>query len=277
MRTYAQELVTDLEQQLEIIHLESNDPIEYSERAMKYIVSILEKLKNFFIQYTFESKGEEIQFFREIKPQFASKLIYYNAIYTIETKKPFGSSKVQRKYYNSELTKLKDFFDENTHFYEYIRTGNHCLDKKYFIRGKHDIKLSIDSFYFQADQRFSTSHDFKLAKILANDKLNGYLEQRLATLQNGTEKGNTMNNTQNWTASKVALTELIYALHTEGVFNNGASDLKDITAFFETTFKVDLGHYHRTFLDIKSRTSERTKFLNGLRDKLMMRMDQSEQ
>lgn len=130
---------------------------------------------------------------------------------------------------------------------------------------------------FQADQRFSTSHDFKLAKVLANDKLNGYLEQRLALLQNGVAKENTEINTQKWTASKVALTELIYALHSEGVFNNGASDLKDITAFFETTFKVDLGQYHRTFMDIKSRSSERTKFLNGLRDKLMIRMDQTEQ
>lgn len=277
MKKYAKELITDLEQQLETIHLESKDPVEYSEKAMKYIVSILEKLKSFFIQYTFEKKSDEIEFFREIKPQFASKLIYYNTIYGIETKKPFGSSKAQRKFYNTELTKLKDFFDENSHFYEYYRTGNRYLDKKYFVRGKHDLKLSIDSFYFQADQRFSTSHDFKLAKILANDKIKEYLQQRLELLQNRAAKENSEYNIQKWTASKVALTELIYALHTEGVFNNGASDLKDITAFFETTFKVDLGQYHRTFLDIKSRTSERTKFLNGLRDKLMSRMDQSEQ
>lgn len=279
MRTYTQELSTTLNQQLEEIHLETSDPIEYSARAIDCVVSILEKLKHFFIGYLFESKSAEIQFFREIKPQFASELIYYNEIYTMETKKPLGSNKAQRKYYNVELTKLHDFFDQNSHFYTYVRTGNRCLDKKYFLRGKHDIKLCIDSFYFQADYSFSTSHDFKVAKILANNRLKLYIEEKLKGLQNGIINSNPENTnakSQKWTASKVALTELIYALHTEGVFNNGASDLKDIATFFETTFNVELGHFHRTFLDIKSRTSERTKFLNGLRDKLLVRMDQSD-
>ena len=276
MKTYAQKLSSELNHQLEHIHLETIEPIEYSELAIGSVVSILEQLKTFFISYQFETKTDEIQFFREIKPQFASKLIYYNEIYNMETKKPLASAKVQRKYYSNELAKLKDYFDENIHFYKYYRTGNRCLDKKYFVRGKHDIKLTIDSFYFQADQRFSTSHDYTVAKILANDQIKVYIEEQIALLQNQIANPNPSRNSQKWTASKVALTELIYALHTEGVFNNGASDLKDITAFFETTFNVDLGHFHRTFLDIRSRTSERTKFLNGLREKLLVRMDQSD-
>ena len=276
MKTYAQKLSSELNHQLQHIHLKTMDPIEYSELAIGSVVSILEQLKTFFISYQFETKTDEVQFFREIKPQFASKLIYYNEIYNMETKKPLASAKVQCKYYSNELAKLKDYFDENIHFYKYYRTGNRCLDKKYFVRGKHDIKLTIDSFYFQADQRFSTSHDYTVAKILANDQIKVYIEEQIALLQNQIANPNPSRNSQKWTASKVALTELIYALHTEGVFNNGASDLKDITAFFETTFNVDLGHFHRTFLDIRSRTSERTKFLNGLREKLLVRMDQSD-
>ncbi|SEM92029.1 RteC protein, partial [Chryseobacterium taichungense] len=27
----------------------------------------------------------------------------------------------------------------------------------------------LDTFYFEADHRFSTSHDYKVAKIIAND------------------------------------------------------------------------------------------------------------
>ncbi|WP_432671726.1 RteC domain-containing protein [Flavobacterium sp. SM2513] len=279
MRTYAQELITDLNHKLEEIHSTATEPMEYSENAIIHIVSILEKLKNFFLQYKFENKKEEIQFFREIKPQFASKLIYYNEIYNIEAKKPFGAAKVQRKYYNNELAKLNVFFDENSQFYEYFRTGNRCFDKKYFRRGKFDIKLNRDSCYFQTDHSFSTSHDFKVAKILANEQLKTYIQDRRAALHKHLKKrsaGRDKNALQ-WTASKVALTELIYALHSEGVFNNGASDLKDITAFFESTFDVDLGQFHRTFLDIRSRTSERTKFLNGLRDKLITRMDATDQ
>ena len=119
---------------------------------------------------------------------FAGRLIYYNEIYNIETNKPYGSKKTLRKYYNTELLKLKTFFDENQEFYRYYRTNNRCLDKKYFIRGKYDIKLTLDSFYFQADQRFSTSHDYKLAKILANDLIKNYLESEIAKIEHNSDQ-----------------------------------------------------------------------------------------
>ena len=79
---------------------------------------------------------------------------------------------------------------------------------------------------------------------------------------------------QKWTGSKVALIELIYALHAEGVFNNGTTDLKETAKFFEETFDIDLGQFHRTFFEIRARKSERTKFLNSLRDTLVKRMDE---
>jgi len=83
--------------------------------------------------------------------------------------------------------------------------------------------------------------------------------------------------TQKWTGSKVALIELIYALHTEGVFNQGASELKEVATFFEEAFEVDLGQFNRTFLEIRARKSERTKFLNTLKEKLILRMDDADE
>lgn len=82
---------------------------------------------------------------------------------------------------------------------------------------------------------------------------------------------------QSWTGSKVALIELVYALHSEGVFNNGASDLKDIVEYFETVFNIDLGQYRRVFLEIRARKSDRTKFLNTLNQVLIKRMDNTDE
>lgn len=81
---------------------------------------------------------------------------------------------------------------------------------------------------------------------------------------------------QTWTGSKVALIELLYALHTEGVFNNGASDLKDIAEYLEVVFDIDLGQYHRAFLEIRVRKSDQTKFLNSLKEKLVKRMENTD-
>ncbi|MET0760325.1 MAG: RteC domain-containing protein, partial [Flavobacterium sp.] len=272
MKLFSESLMSELEHQLKLIHLEIENPIQSAEQSIKISIFILEKLKTFFIKYKFQNKIEEIEFFRDIKPKFAGKLIYYNEIYNIETNKPLGSQKTARKYYKTELLKLKTFFDENLEFYRYYRIGNRCLDNKYFIRGKYDVRLTLDSFYFLADHRFSTSHDYKVAKILANDLIRVFLEEEIAKLDNkvvGNLKPISLHKSQKWTGSKVALIELIYALHTEGVFNNGTSELKEVTTFFESAFKVDLGQFNRAFLEIRARKSERTKFLNTLKDKLI--------
>lgn len=274
MTDFATQLLENLEAQLNEIGVE-NDLIKAAENSIKATIIILEKLKTHFVRHEFENKVDEITFFKFVKPQFVSKLIYHNEVYNIESNRPFGGSKYLRKYFSSELSKLKCYFNENMEFYKYYRTGSVYLDKKYFVRGRYDIKLTLDSSYFQADNRFTTSHDFKVAKILANDLLQVYLEKELLKLDNKpvpysiSEK-----QVQKWTGSKVALIELIYALHAEGVFNNGTTDLKETAKFFEETFEIDLGQFHRTFFEIRARKSERTKFLNSLRDTLVRRMDE---
>ena len=280
MKLFSESLMSQLEHQLKVIHSETEEPIQYAEQAIKRLITILEKLKTTLVNHHFENKSEEIDFFRNIKPLFAAKLIYYNDIYNIETNKPFSSKKAIRKFYNAELTKLETYFTENLDFYKYYRTGTRNLDNKYFIRGKHDLRHTLDSFYFQADHRFSTSHDYKVARILANDTLKIYLETEILKLENKDEQSKvdiSYRKTQKWTGSKVALIELIYALHTEGVFNNGASELKEVTTFFESAFNVDLGQFNRTFLEIRARKSERTKFLNTLKEKLILRMDDADE
>lgn len=280
MKLFSESLMSEMEHQLKLVHLEMEHPLQSSEESIKIIVSILEKLKTFFMKYKFQSKVEEVDFFRNIKPKFAARLIYYNEIYNIETNKPTGSKKATRKYYSTELSKLKTYFNENREFYHYYRTGNRCLDNKYFIRGKYDVRLTLDSFYFQADHRFSTSHDYKVARILSNDLIKIFLEEEITKLESKAlinPSSSPLKNPQKWTGSKVELIELIYALHAEGVFNNGASGLKELASFFESAFDVELGQFHRVFLEIRNRKSERTKFLNTLKNKLISRMDQADE
>lgn len=279
MKLLSQKLISELQLRLDTIHSETTEPLEYAEQGIKASIAVLEKLKTKFISHIFQDKREEIDFFRNYKPQLASKLIYYNEVYTITSNKPIGSKKAIRNYYKAELDKLEIFFNENLEFYRYYRTGNQALDNKYFLRGKYDVRLTLDSFYFQADQRFSTSHDYKVAKILANDAIKVFLESEIQRLEQPTNNTSLVINkaNQKWTGSKVALIELIYALHAEGVFNNGHSELKEVVSIFEAAFGVELGQFNRVFLEIRARKSERTKFLNVLKEKLILRMDDADE
>lgn len=279
MNSKCKSIILELEEQLQFISLEIEDVAKRSESSIIIVLKALEQLKMLVIKTKF-NQAEEIRFFKETKPQLLSKLVYHNKIYKIEMKKPQGGDKILRKFYKNELIKLKHFFDNELEFYRYYRSNSIYLDHKYFIRGKHDIKLSLDTFYFEADHRFTTTHDYKVAKIIANDLVQVYLEDELSNIDRKTpsEKSQvTQKFTQNWTAPKTALIELLYSLKAEGAINNGTAELKEIATTLERAFNIDLGQYHRTFLELRMRKGGRTKFMDSLRDSLNKRMDNADE
>lgn len=274
------QLLNELIEQLNFINLEIDDTLVRCEKGIEIISKSVKKLKAQFIKDNFTTEAQEIEFFKNIKPKFTSKLIYYNIVYKIEARMPYGGERVVKKYLNSELEKIKNYFYNNHEFNKYHRTGSVYLDNKYYVRGEINIKLAIDSFFFEVDQSFATSHDFKLAKILAHDLVQVYLEDKLRSIDYKVNKENSQlnhNSKLTWTGSKVALIELIYALQTEGVFNNGAADIKNIVEHFEKNLNIDLGQYRRTFLEIKARKTDRPRFINVLKDTLEKRMNNSDE
>lgn len=274
MEKQYEQCIQRLENSIAELTIEMENPIVLAQELIELLIDCMGQLKTFVSERGFKNIEEEIYFFKHIKPVFLSKLIYYNAIYKIETKKPYGNGKAIKKYIDNELAKLKRYFDNNLEFHKYYRTNSTYLDHKYFVRGKHDIKLSLDTFYFEADHNFTTSHDYKVAKIMANDLIQVYLENQL---NNTNKKRISEKSLLNWTGSKTALTELIYALYSHGVFDNGNADIKVISKTFERTFNVDLGDFYHTFLELKSRKINRTKFIDSLRDALIKRMDEQDE
>lgn len=274
MSNYYEEIIKKLEDEIKEVSLELDGSIALYEVIIELILSRLSEIKEYTLKNGFDSINEEIHFFKYQKPVIVAKLIYYNAIYKIETKKP-NDIKAIRKYINGELRKLKRYFESNLEFYKYYRTGSSFVDEKLFVRGKHDIKLSLDTVYFETDHRFSTSHDYKAAKIIANDLIQVYLEDQL---HNIIYKYKSIDlPTLSWTGSKAALTELIYGLHSQAVLNNGNTDIITIVRFFENSFNVDLGDFYHTFLELKARKLNRTKFLDSLRDALIKKMEEQDE
>ncbi|MBX2950067.1 MAG: RteC domain-containing protein [Crocinitomicaceae bacterium] len=273
------DLLKEFEKTLTDFSIEIDDILKLSETCTQYCEVMLSKLRKTFLHVNNLEEANEIIFFKNIKPLFVSRLIYFICVYNIETNRPNGSIKFKRKYLQLELAKIKNYFDDNLEFYRYYRTGSTYLDHKYFVRGKQDIRLNIDTYVYETDPEFSTSHDFKISTILANDLLQVYLENELNKLDFQTiEKNNNTvpKNAIRWTGSKVALIELMYALHTSGQFNNGQADVKAIAAYFEKTFDIELGNYYRVYLEMKIRQNS-TKFLDALATSLEKRMEEEDE
>lgn len=272
MDKFYNETYLKLETAIQKLEIEADCPIKRIEAAIQLIIQSFADLKEFVLKYSFKNMEEEIHFFKYQKPVIVSKFIYYNAIYKIETRKPYGAKRI-KKYLCKELKKLKRFFDNNNDFYKYYSSNNSFLDEKFFVCGKHDIRLWLDTFYFEADHRFSTSQDNKVAKIIVNDLIQVYLEDRLNNIN--MKKGSDYS--LKWTASKTALTELIYALYSHGVFKGGNADIKLIAKTFEDALNIELGDLYHTFMELKVRKINRTKFLDSLYEALIKKMDEQDE
>lgn len=67
-----------LNEQLNFIDLEIDNQMKKCENAIDIILKLINTVKRIVTKNKFRSDLDEIHFFKEIKPQFASKLIYYN-------------------------------------------------------------------------------------------------------------------------------------------------------------------------------------------------------
>lgn len=272
------EIIDNLYDELDDLGSEFDNSMPMMEEAINLILRSTVEIKSLIVSKGFDSVEDEIYFFKKVKPGILSKLIYYNSIYKIESRKPYGYSKTMKKYLVNEMSKLKRYFDNNLEFYRYYRTESTYLDHKYFVRGKHDIKLNLDTFYFESDFTFTTSHDYKVAKIIANDLIQVYIENKIFNLENSSAKeDDTPKQLLTWTASKRSLVELIYAVHSMSSFNKGNVDIKEIAKAAEKTFGIDLTDIYHTYLEIRNRKINRTKYLDSLRDGLIKRMDEDDE
>ncbi|RSC93495.1 RteC domain-containing protein [Tenacibaculum singaporense] len=274
-------IITSFEETINAIEVESTDTLQKAEKCIKVSKEALELLNQIITSNPFKDTKSEIHFFKQQKPKVFSRLIYYVKLFSIEGKRPRGSNKSQIKYLNGYIEKLQVYFNDNLEFYHYYRRGATLLDEQYFVRGKVDIRLYPDTFHFYIDKQFSTSHDATVATILAYDMLIIYLKKQIDNLNNnGMEMfslSQQLNSKLFWTGNKTDLIELIYALHSSGAVNSGTADIKEMASACEQIFNIDLGNYYHTFVEIRSRKSNTTKFIDKLKESLIQRIDESDE
>jgi|TARA_R110002012_G_scaffold245126_4_gene420116 hypothetical protein len=275
-----QDLILEFEAKLEALETCTDDILYRAETGIAYTERWIKTLREEVVRHGFGSIQEEIFFFKHIKPQIFSKLIYYSKLFNIESKRPRSSSKFQIKYLNNQIDKLQVFFNDNLEFYHYYRRGATSLDEQYFVRGKSDLRSTTDFFNFYIDEKFSTCQDGTVATIMAYDMLIVYLQQEIEKLENYKDNQNTNLMKQSsrlfWTGNKTDLIELIYALQSSGAINSGTADIKEMATLFEQIFNIDLGNYYHTFIEIRARKGSRTKFLDRLQESLLKRFEESD-
>ena len=272
MRTFTESELAAMQTALHEIAATGESQFQTAERSYKAIQKHLQRLKEFMLSYEFSNTEEEIHFFKETKPLFLSRLIYFKEVFYLEAGKPFfGDTETLRQYYKQAAGRINAFFERNHHFHLYYRMGKTDQDALYFTREGSDDTL-LPEYALDNDAKFSTPYSYKLAKLIAFEQLNNYLLQALYELDYPAPE---IQKRLKWTDSKVALIEFAYGIFAKGAADYGKAEIKDIIATLEQAFDIDLGNHSAVFnQNIRIRKKNRTAALDQARDQLIRYMDE---
>lgn len=251
---------------------EQTQKLNSYKKAFDICKEYLDKLKFQVSMSSFLNDQDEISYFKEIKPNVNSLVIYYKSIIDIESQIPLGSIEIKKSFLEGRFRKLLHFHDEYSELISYFRSQNTNLDKQYFLRTLAQKNHNFDLLFPEIDKVQSTGYDIIIATFIAYEKIEYFLQNRIRQLEHSPVESKQEFQFR-WTDSKTDLVELIYALLEKGSVNNGNVEIKTLIAFFSQNFNISLDEFYRIYYDIKSRKNNKTKFIDGLSDALHLKME----
>src|SRR5579863_9872145 len=114
----------------------------------------------------FESKKEEIEYYKEIKPLFKSEIEYYNLVYHAEIFKPLTIPGEMKEFWIKEQQKLNRFIQDHEQFYTYYKNGSTSCDEMYFLTPDQNVY-----------------YDDLIAQLLALERYNAYTQNELSNIR----------------------------------------------------------------------------------------------
>lgn len=247
----------------------SNEGIHLCNNALYLLKEIVEK-------HGFENVKAEIHFFKKIKSEPLSSLVYFSEVRSCELLMPKIGVNNQLSFLKKKIRRINKFFNRNWDFVHYMEQELNYLDKQYFTRENQEFPVYALPEACYLDPKFFTSKDMLWARVKGMNHFIVYVKSLIIEigLQNKEQHPqHQFAKPLQWTSSKAALTELIYALYVTKAVNNGKDDIKSIATNFEMLFDINLDNLYKTYFEIKARKGRRTCFLEELAERFNEKME----
>lgn len=148
-----------------------------------------EQWKELIKKVEFENEAEEIDFFKNVKPQITSRIEYYvllsEALLFVPGNRPTDTKELVISFWAEQEKRCQRFFDKNKIIIEYYQNGDTVLDDEYFLRRNNSIDVSqlSPAPVHEESNEFCTYADPLVRSYLAYKKYNAYVKNQLKLLQ----------------------------------------------------------------------------------------------
>ncbi|HUZ58818.1 MAG TPA: RteC domain-containing protein [Hanamia sp.] len=133
---FTSSLYDEMENNLNGICIRETNNLQRLKLSSRIVLSSIARLKKFVTGYNFVEAGDEIIFFKNIKPKFSSKLIFYQKAYEILLYLPVAPVQDIKNYYLKELQKIVTYFSNNKELLSYYRSNSTLFDEIHFFKKK---------------------------------------------------------------------------------------------------------------------------------------------
>ena len=275
MKNYFNQLTEKLEREISKISNSNQTEIQKCETQKVLIFEHYQELRKFTSSYQFKSEQEEIEYFKHLKPQVLSELLYCNKATKMIHFSQIQCIEISKKHLNCELKKIANFYESHIDFVGYMNSEQTFSDETLFLRKNANLSVVPSYLLLREDADQITNGGHLVVKLLLNTKLHKFIQNKLDG-QSESKNSKTIKSDFLWTASKSALIEVIYALYYKGAINNGSAEIKQLVHGFESFFNIELGDPYRHFTNIKQRKKTTATFLESLTDSLIQNMNEQD-
>lgn len=132
----------------DVFLVQSENPIVKSNEMILFLSNVLGNLKAKVLKNSFASEQDEIYFFKEIKPQISSKILFYQKVISIESLRPMSNLQQQIQYYETLINKTQKQLNNNE-LYEYNMLNKKDRDSFYFLRSNFSTTIIKKDFFLK--------------------------------------------------------------------------------------------------------------------------------
>lgn len=269
-------IVIELEKDLERIASTSVHALDCMRLSIESCRVTLAELRRMVINRGFPDAQSEICFFREIKPVADSRLLFYQDLFELESFRSKYNQKKMKQYLQKKFDKVQRFMKKHAAFVQYHNCGYTYLDRHYFVRDNQEIPVELRAWHYLTDPQFNTWQDHTFSALRAGEMLLDYLTREMKQIENPGPSNHLHASNYVWTARKIDLVELIYALFFSGAINTGKITIRELAKLFGSIFSLEIEKdVYRYFLEIQQRKIDQAKFIESLKSNLRQQIDQN--